>query len=456
MPFVPIIFLIFVFIHDSSGNNFETEGIPGVEPSINIPREISASNNGIKSKGPASSSSNDNQKSTEQENIEYNKVVAGFDKMMRNTDRNNRQRLEIFCYEGEPKMFTTLFKTAELKLDIKGDNYQHFEANNASMVRTQYKDISWLSFYPWKSRTFKLDLYNQSCVGIATADSFRLYMRIRWIDFWRVACLGIGILLFFTAPHLAQNAFFHYTTGITFGVCGSLLIIVYIISRYIPKKTGAATVLVGGWGLVVYAFQYFWANFISLAKEYQTVVVGYILVAGLLSFALVYRYGPLTDQRSINLVQWGMQLVAVMAIFLSSQYREATLGIVLVIVSYHNIPAKLKSWLRTKWRRFFPPKTRLLTEEEYLQQAHIETRKALDELRQYCQSPNCNAWKTVSRLQTPTRFAEFVEGGSHLDDSEILSYEANNFTPPHGSNRVRERQNLEQMYLTTDDEDDDN
>ncbi|CAL4099325.1 unnamed protein product, partial [Meganyctiphanes norvegica] len=409
----------------------------------------------------------------------YNKVIAGFNKQMRNTHEHKRERLEIFCYDGEPKTFSTLFKTVELKLEIGGDNYQHFEANNASMVRAQYKDVSWFTFYPWKSRTFKLDLYNQSCVGVATADSFRIFMGIRWIDFWRVACLGLALLLFFTAPHLAKNAFFHYTTGVTVGICGSLLIIVYIISRYIPKKTGAATVLVGGWGLVVYAFQYFWANFINLIKEHQTVVVGYVLVAGLLSFALVYRYGPLTDKRSINLVQWAMQLVAVLAIFLSSQYREATLGIVLVIVTYHNVPSKLKSWLRTRWRRYFPPKTRLLTEEEYIQQANIETRKALEELRVYCQSPKCNSWKTVSRLNTPQRyaelvgkqvqrerpqaepigrrerFAEFVEGGSHLDDSEILSYEANNFTPPRGNNDIRERQNLEQMYLTTDDEEDD-
>ena len=32
-----------------------------------------------------------------------------------------------------------------------------------------------------------------------------------------------------------------------------------------------------------------------------------------------------------------------------------------------------------------------------------ETRKALDELRQYCRSPDCNAWKTMSRLSSPVQ-----------------------------------------------------
>jgi len=42
-----------------------------------------------------------------------------------------------------------------------------------------------------------------------------------------------------------------------------------------------------------------------------------------------------------------------------------------------------------------------LTEEEYVAQGLEETRKALEELRLYCRSPECNAWKTISRLNSP-------------------------------------------------------
>jgi len=54
-------------------------------------------------------------------------------------------------------------------------------------------------------------------------------------------------------------------------------------------------------------------------------------------------------------------------------------------------------------RRRFPPKIRLLTEEEYVAQGIEETRKALEELRVYCHSPNCDSWKTVSRLSSPVQ-----------------------------------------------------
>ncbi|KAK7019359.1 hypothetical protein SK128_020211 [Halocaridina rubra] len=120
-------------------------------------------------------------------------------------------------------------------------------------------------------------------------------------------------------------------------------------------------------------------------------------------------------------------------------------------------------------RRRFPPKVRRLTEEEYIQQGNVETRKALEELREYCHSPNCNAWKTVSKLKSPTRFvefvgnpikrqritpkstqrrrfAEFVEGGSHLDDDAILAYESNHLTP------TRDDEDDDEQYLTDDEE----
>ena len=51
-----------------------------------------------------------------------------------------------------------------------------------------------------------------------------------------------------------------------------------------------------------------------------------------------------------------------------------------------------------------------MSEDEYLDQSRVETEKALRNLRDYCQSPKCSPWKLTSRLDSPTRFAEFVQG----------------------------------------------
>lgn len=47
----------------------------------------------------------------------------------------------------------------------------------------------------------------------------------------------------------------------------------------------------------------------------------------------------------------------------------------------------------------------------------------MDQLREYCNSPDCKQWKIVQKLKDPMRFASFIEGESHLTDSEMLSYE---------------------------------
>nr|XP_045590275.1 nuclear envelope integral membrane protein 1-like isoform X2 [Procambarus clarkii] len=388
-------------------------------PGINVPTNVGGSQK------PGSGTMPPKPSSTEYLQ-DFHLMHAGRELSVREDGKN---KLHIFCYKGEPKTLTTLFKTIELHLDIVGDNFHHFEGPNSSVVRQEHQEASWLSFYPWRLRTFKLDIYKESCVGIEAKTGFNIRLRVRWVDLWRVVTLITAVLLFFTAHHLAKNTFFHYTTGITIGILGSLLIIVYIMARLVPKKSGAVTLMVGGWGLTIYLIQYLWQNFLSIVKENHSIAVGYIVVAGLISFAMVYRYGPLTDKRSINLVQWAMQLAAVVAVFLSSQYREATLGIIIVMVSYHTVPDKWKSKFQTFWRRQFPPKVKWLTEEEYIQEADVETRKALQDLRSFCRSPNCDAWKTVSRLKSPQRFAEFVEGGSHLDDEAILAYECNHLTP---------------------------
>ncbi|NXU17144.1 NEMP1 protein, partial [Pardalotus punctatus] len=70
-----------------------------------------------------------------------------------------------------------------------------------------------------------------------------------------------------------------------------------------------------------------------------------------------------------------------------------------------------------------PTPPRLLTEEEYRLQGEVETRRALAELRSFCQSPEFSAWSTVSRIQSPKRFADFVGGASHVTSDEVFVHE---------------------------------
>ena len=65
------------------------------------------------------------------------------------------------------------------------------------------------------------------------------------------------------------------------------------------------------------------------------------------------------------------------------------------ILVYCRIPYRLQAYFRGP---------RFITVEEYEKEGIEETAKALKELREFCQSPQCNTWRTVSRLKSPKRY----------------------------------------------------
>lgn len=218
------------------------------------------------------------------------------------------------------------------------------------------------------------------------------------------------------------NTFFHYTTGISVGLLMSIVILTYLVQRRFKQSLFSWVGL--AYSLSVYLMTRTWFNIKEyLTEQYFHLVVGYVTIAGLVSFAVIYRMGPPSDQRTLNLITWSMQLVSLVMIYLSSYHQQASLALIILIVSWAAIPARLKSGVNTEIRkRFFKPKIKLLSEEDYNTQAHIETRRALEELKKFCRSPEGKPWQTVSRLTDPKRFAEFIEGSPHLTEGEVMEY----------------------------------
>lgn len=66
--------------------------------------------------------------------------------------------------------------------------------------------------------------------------------------------------------------------------------------------------LAGGWTIGIYIVQMLWDNVRLIAVEYKSYVFYYILSTGIISFVVCYRYGPVSDPRSINLIRWALQV----------------------------------------------------------------------------------------------------------------------------------------------------
>ncbi|OWK51846.1 Transmembrane protein 194A [Lonchura striata] len=255
-----------------------------------------------------------------------------------------------------------------------------------------------------------VDLYsNKTCLKVELLEPGTTYSVVlfRRFDPKLFLVFFLGLLLFFCGDTMSRSQIFYYSAGISVGLLASLLVLVYMMYKVMPKLI--------------------FKNLREICKSYWQYLLGYLLLVGLLSFAVCYRYGPLENERSINLLSWALQLLGLLLIYSGIQIHPIALGLVLIAVCTKNLDYPLQ-WAFAVYRRvqsskLGPTPPRLLTEEEFQLQGEVETRKALAELRSFCQSPEFSAWTTVSRIQSPKRFADFVGGASHVTPSEVSAHE---------------------------------
>lgn len=335
--------------------------------------------------------------------------------------------LQIYCHRRSPKTIGRAFETVQIQLDIEHDDFTQYEGETPEIVKTRFeeqKSIFSINLFSQKKTRIKLNPFIQECIGIDTIQPYRLRLHLIRLDFWKVLQMMVGLFIFSFAAKLSQNSLFYYITGILIGICTSFMLLIYLAGKLFPKRPMMYGVLIGGWTIGIYIIQRLWENVQLILVTYQSYVFWYILVTGTISFVFCYRFGPPKNKRSKDLIKWGLQLIALVLIYFSSQFEEASAAIIIITFVTHYFP---RSWLRkirSAYLRKFPPKVRFLTNEEYYEQGVKETTKALDELRQFCSSPECKQWQVMRKLKDPLRFAEFVEGESHLRDDEILKYES--------------------------------
>ncbi|GIY59822.1 nuclear envelope integral membrane protein 1 [Caerostris extrusa] len=363
--------------------------------------------------------------------------------------KENDQKFQIFCYKSIPKTMLQIWRSVDLIFETAPLSYDIFPGINESDVQEKYKSQSiwhpsfWIS---GQKTTVGFPSFSQYCVGIASQDKYSIYLKVRTVNYWKVLQTILGLLFFVSAPSLSRNPFFHYTSAMSLGVLGSLLVLIYIISRFIPRKTTSYAVLLFGYSFVLYIFQMVWKDLNDIISKYMDLLLAYCLIAGFISFLLCYRLGPVQNIRTLNIIQWCMQIIATLLIYLSSEYREVSTAIILILITARSIPTKWIVKFHRIWYRFFPPKIQLITELEFIEQGHTETKKALNHLRQYCNSPDCNAWKTIRKLKDPIRFAEFMDTGRHCTDEELLHYNSEDFGEFESEDSDTELENTRNNY----------
>lgn len=348
--------------------------------------------------------------------------------------------LRVYCFHGLNKRFFYLWHSVFFNLSKIPDDLEVFIGRNESDVVSKMSETkqSFLSFWwsvaVWKKGFIPVAPFHLSCVGISTVEPYAL--RLCWkVEFFRVVLFISGIFLFFKAKVLSRHIAFYYSIGISVSLVASIALAVLILHRFIPFRRGFYFLLFISTTTSVAILEYMVRHIESLLFERQTLLITYIAVVSSISFAVLYYYSPRAlNTRSYNLIQWGLQVIALLSIFFASQIPEVAVLTVLGILLAYNFPRVVIYRCRAYWHRWFPKPRRYVNEEEYREIVAEATRTALEDLREYCRSPECRSWKLVARLKSPTRFASFVEGESHVTEAEEDVYIEGNRSSSAGPN----------------------
>ncbi|EZA53234.1 hypothetical protein DMN91_004851 [Ooceraea biroi] len=342
---------------------------------------------------------------------------------------NNRPGLKTYCHNATSKYLTHIWRTMTMHLNINSDSFVLYDGKSPREILQKHDENegswSYSLFDTGRHKQLKVDPFENRCIGVyvdsVKESGYIMTLSETRINVWRLTMMIMGIIIFSAARILSQNSLFYYVCGIAFGVSLSIIILIYMAGKLVPR--GKVMYLLFAASMSVYLAQALWENAQLIAVQYREWVMWYILVTSLISFVICYRFGPVTNARTKKIIQWFLQLVGLLLIYNSSHFREASLSCCIVLVFLYNLPKAMINRSRQYWRNVFPEKRKLLDEDEYRQEGIRETKKALKELQKYCASPECNSWKTVLRLKDPIRFAKFMEGESHLSEDEVDNHE---------------------------------
>ncbi|CAG9540712.1 unnamed protein product [Cercopithifilaria johnstoni] len=338
--------------------------------------------------------------------------------------------LDLYHCNGFHRHVAYMFMDVYLQINLTNEHaYQLYQGDNCSEILQHYHDDQrlWGLVRRVKLLRYKqLSPFSKTIIGVSTRHPYEIRIRVWKINYIRFAVFIGSIILFLMSYSLVKNAIFYYTSGCTIGILASFLIVGFVVYRLTPRSWLGIPLMFTGWSFSFFFIYTVWKNLASLVLVYQKFVAAYFATVILISLAVCYRYGPPTDIRSHNLAQWTLQLIALILIYSSCQIIDVAIGVIALLLLWSvsknwliNIISKFISVFKAVWLFLFPQCQRLLTMEEYQQQGEEETRKALEELRQYCRSAEADVWKITSSVSNPKRLASFVDGTcDHVRDDE--------------------------------------
>ncbi|XP_053216405.1 nuclear envelope integral membrane protein 2 isoform X2 [Podarcis raffonei] len=344
-----------------------------------------------------------------------------------------------YCYIPHGKIqLKNIWSTIQVKIS----STETFEVMSIPEERNCQSSENLLAFFKclfnniWHSgvsneTTISASLYGEkTCFWVQPMNKalFTVHTKLNMLDRTLFLLFLTGILLFHFAHNLSRSITFYYSAGVTFGVLATLVFLLLMLKRFIPKVSTFWILMSGCWFSSLY-FLYTWKEDLKWLWHHCThYVLGYCLIVGSISFGFCHKHGPLKSEQSMNLLMWTLQFIGLVFIYVGISIPVVAYAVIVTMLCSKILlyPLRLFGYIGRKASRLFTSEkleVRYLTEEEYREQGEQETLKALEDLRTFCRRPDFPSWVAVVKLQSPQRFAKFVLGLPHVSPEEVAAHD---------------------------------
>ncbi|XP_073827956.1 nuclear envelope integral membrane protein-like [Musca autumnalis] len=310
------------------------------------------------------------------------------------------KHLNTYCYAGESKTLGRLLESIELVLEIEGDDYTQYEGTTPQEVEEHYNDhrsIFSFNLFSQKRSRLSLSPFMQQCIGIETVQPYKVHLLQEKVDYVRLMSMLSGIVIFLFSGILSNNAIFYYMTGVIIGICSSFLLLIWLSGKLMPRRAMMYGVLIGGWTVGIYVIRMLWDNIQMIMMTYHNYVCWYIVITGLISFFLCYRWGPPKNRRSKNIIKWLLQLMSLGLIYFSSNFKEAIIAVILMTIILYYFPRVLRNIMCFRGKK----SSSSLDKKDTRNSGISKSKDLRDDCKEWrINSPQTKEWKIKTKTRT--------------------------------------------------------
>ncbi|XP_022365950.1 nuclear envelope integral membrane protein 2 isoform X2 [Enhydra lutris kenyoni] len=274
---------------------------------------------------------------------------------------------DCYCYNRNSQMeWKYMWSTMQVKINSSGLLSIEYitERHNCQYPETILSFIKCMIHNFWTPKesneiTIIINPYGETmCFSVKPVKKIFVYtisVTRNIVDFKLFLVFVAGVFLFFYAKTLSQSPIFYYSSGTVLGVLMTLVFVLLLVKRFIPKYSTFWALMVGCWFASVYAVCGWMEDLKWLWHENRVYVLGYVLMVGFVSFAVCYKHGPLVNERSVNLLAWTLRLLSLVLIYCGVTVPQCSYAVMVLILSFRSLRYPLKAFSYVRWCVSFLP-----------------------------------------------------------------------------------------------------